>query len=144
MSTTNCGQLSENLYFKKMKMKIKKRKEAPVTVTVKSNSDVFMTIIVGNKQIGGGILEFEGDQEPFAKGRIKNENLGKGKTLFEKKLLVTTNVLDSNTAHNRIVITHILHYEDGTEIFSALIEDEVENHKDILSSAAIYNFKKSN
>jgi hypothetical protein len=122
-------------------MQVKKRVEDPLEIVVKSNSDIFMTIIIGNRQIGGAILEFQGE-EPFAKGKIKNELLGKGKELFPKTFLVTTNVLDSNTAHNRIVITHIFHYEDGTEIESILIEDEVANHKDILSSLATYNFKK--
>ncbi|HEX6191864.1 MAG TPA: hypothetical protein VFZ42_05840 [Chitinophagaceae bacterium] len=125
-------------------MQIKERVEDPVDLVVKSNSDVFMTIIIGNRQIGGAILEFEGDEEPFAKGRIKNVLLGKGRELFDAVLLVETNVLDSNTAHNRIIITHIFHYDDGTEIDSIVIEDEVDNHKDILSSAATYSFLKIN
>ena len=125
-------------------MQIKERVEDPVDLRVKTNSDVFMTIIIGNRQIGGAILEFEGDEEPFAKGRIRNVLLGKGRELFSEVLLVETNVLDSNTAHNRIVITHKFHYEDGSEIHSVLIEDEVENHKDVLSSSATYNFLKIN
>ena len=125
-------------------MQIKERVEDPVDLRVKTNSDVFMTIIIGNRQISGAILEFEGDEEPFAKGRIRNVLLGKGRELFSEVLLVETNVLDSNTAHNRIVITHKFHYEDGSEIHTVLIEDEVENHKDVLSSSATYNFLKIN
>jgi len=122
-------------------MTVKKRVEPPVDIVVKSNSVVLMTIIIGNKQIGGGILEFK-NEDPFAKGKIKNVQIGKGKDLFDKPLLVTTNVLDSNTAHNRITITHVFTYENGDEIETILIEDEVDNHKDILSTSATYNFKK--
>lgn len=124
-------------------MEIKKRTEPPADLIVKSGSDVFLTIIVGNRQIGGSKLQFSDEDEPFAKGKIKKEPLGKGKTLFDRKLLVQTNVLDSNTAHNRIIFTHLFHYEDETEIGSFEITDTVDNHEDILSSEATYNFKKS-
>lgn len=123
-------------------MEIKHRDEPPVDLVVKSNSIVYMTIIIGNRQIGGGILEFK-TGEPFAKGRIKNLPIAKGSVLFDKVLMVETNVLDSNTAHNRVVITHTFHYEDGSEIKTLVIEDEVLNHKDILSSSATYNFIKN-
>jgi hypothetical protein len=123
-------------------MEVKKRVEDPVDLIVKSNSQILMTIIIGNKQIGGAILEFK-DEDPFAKGKIKDKPIGKGEDLFDKTLHVLTNVLDSNTANNRIVITHKFLDEGGAEIFSRLIEDEVDQHKDILSSDATYNFKKT-
>ena len=132
------------IIYKYCRMQIKERVEPPVDLIVKSNSEVFMTIIIGNRQIGGAILEFEGDEEPYAKGKIKNLSLGKGRELFDTVLMVETNVLDSNTAHNRIIITHNFHYEDGTVIQSIEIVDEVDNHKDVLSSDATYNFKKNN
>jgi hypothetical protein len=123
-------------------MKIKERTIPPVTIGLRKTKMVSMTIKIGNAQIGGSILQFEGDEEPFDKGRIKDVELGKGSVLSGKKLLIETNVLDSNTATNKIVIRHIFHYNEGDTIETITIEDEVEEHRDIFSCTATYLFNE--
>lgn len=122
-------------------MAIKQREMPQEEMKVKSNSQILLSIIIGNRQIGGSVVEFEGD-EPLDKGRIKKLDLGKGKEIFDKVLLVQSNVLDSNAVTNKIVITHRFHYENEDIINEFVIEDEVETHKDIFSLTAKYTFKK--
>ena len=121
-------------------MKIKERTMPLVTIRLRKTKMVAMTIKIGNAQIGGSILQFEGDADPWEKGRIKDVELGKGAALDDRKLQVETNVLDSNTATNKIVIRHIFHYNEGDTIDTITIEDEVEEHRDILSCTATYLF----
>ncbi len=121
-------------------MKIKELIIPPVTINLRKSKMVAITIKIGNAQIGGSILQFDGDDEPFAKGRIKEVELGKGSTLTGKQLEIETNVLDSNTATNKIVIRHIFHHNEGDTIDTITIEDEVDEHRDILSCKATYLF----
>src|SRR5688500_10811571 len=123
-------------------MQIRERILPPVTIKLRKSKMVDITIKIGNAQIGGSILQFEGDEEPLAKGRIKEVELGKGSTLAGKQLEIETNVLDSNTATNKIVIRHIFHYNEGDTIETITIEDEVEEHRDILSCKATYLFNE--
>jgi hypothetical protein len=123
-------------------MAIKDKKEPPVDVEVKQTEKVFITVIVGNQQIGGSILQYKGEPEPFEKGRIKEVELGKGAKLTGKELLIETNVLDSNTATNKIVVRHVFKNDKGNEIAKFEYEDEVVTHRDILSLKTQYNFKK--
>ena len=112
----------------------------PVTISLRKTKMVAMTIKIGNAQIGGSILQFEGDAEPFEKGRVKDVEIGKGAALDGRRLQVETNVLDSNTATNKIVIRHIFHYNEGDTINTITIEDEVEEHRDVFSCTATYLF----
>jgi hypothetical protein len=122
-------------------MPIKEKEMPQEEMKVKSNSPILLTIIIGNRQIGGSVVEFEGE-EPLDKGRIKKLELGKGKAIFDKILLVQSNILDSNTVTNKVVVTHRFHYENDEIIGEYVIEDEVDNHKDIFSVIAKYTFKK--
>jgi hypothetical protein len=123
-------------------MAIKERKEPPVDIEVKQSEKIFITVIVGNQQIGGSILQYKGEPEPFEKGRIKDLELGKGSKLEGKALLIQTNVLDSNTATNKIVIRHVFKNDKGNEIIKFEYVDEVATHRDIFSLQTQYNFKK--
>jgi hypothetical protein len=123
-------------------MAIKVKKEPPVDVEVKQSEKIFITVVVGNQQIGGSILQYKDEQEPFKKGRVKDVELGKGSKITGRELLVETNVLDSNTATNKIVVRHIFKNEKGDEIAKFQYEDEVLAHRDILSLQTQYNFKK--
>lgn len=123
-------------------MAIKVKKEPPVDVEVKQSDKIFITVVVGNQQIGGSILQYKDEQDPFKKGRVKDVELGKGSKITGRQLLVETNVLDSNTATNKIVVRHIFENEQGDEIAKFQYEDEVLAHRDILSLQTQYNFKK--
>jgi hypothetical protein len=123
-------------------MAIKVKKVPPVDLEVKQTEKVFITVVVGNQQIGGSILQYKGEAEPFEKGRIKDVELGKGSKINGKQLLVETNVLDSNTATDKVVVRHTFKNEKGDEIAKFQYEDEVATHRDILSLQTQYNFKK--
>ncbi|HUR12602.1 MAG TPA: hypothetical protein VM012_14600 [Flavitalea sp.] len=123
-------------------MEIKKRKEEPLNILLRKNKGtVFLTIKIGNAQIGGSIVQFTDEDEPFEKGKIKKLPLGKFNTLNNRTINVITNVLDSNSATNKIIVRHQFHYEEE-EVEVITIEDEVLNHNDILSITTTYQFKQ--
>jgi hypothetical protein len=66
---------------------------------------VFLTITIGNFQIGGSTVQIEGSATPVAKGNISHLLLGKKADLQGKKISVITTVLDSNPSTNNVVIT---------------------------------------
>ena len=122
-------------------MQVKKQTEKPVDISLKANADIFISVIIGNRQIGGAILRYKDEEEPFAKGKIKSLSLGKGKSLIGRTLLVMTNVLDSNDSTDKIVITH--EFDDAVAEFSSTeIDGTVDNDGDVFSSSATYNFIK--
>ncbi|HEY0066928.1 MAG TPA: hypothetical protein VGB46_06190 [Flavisolibacter sp.] len=122
-------------------MNIKKRTEPPQDIQLGSASRVFLTITIGNAQIGGSIVQFKDAGQPLAKGTIIDLDMGPASALAGRTLLVQTNVLDSNASINRIVFTHLFHDEQGNQLASFQIKDQVDNDGDILSSLATYNFQ---
>jgi hypothetical protein len=120
-------------------MAIKKRIEPPVDVFVQPGETAFLTIIIGNAQIGGSIVKFKDSSTVFAKGKIKDLEIGKAEDLVGKTLKITTNVLDSNTATDKISVTH--NFKNGTPA-SFPFFDSVDNAGDIFSLITEYNFKK--
>jgi hypothetical protein len=121
-------------------MSIKKRTEPPQDIQLGSASRVFLTITIGNAQIGGSVVQFKDAVQPLAKGKIIDLDLGPASGLAGRSLLIQTNVLDSNNSINRMVFTHFFHDEQGNQLASFQIKDEVDNDGDILSSLATYNF----
>ncbi len=121
-------------------MKIIERTEPLQTITLQGVAKIFLTVTVGNRQIGGAILQFEGDSDPFKKGRIKNLSFDDVNSLNGKCLVIRTNIIDSNPINNRVVFTHKFFEENGNEIKSFVVKDELTEHNDVLSSSAYYTF----
>jgi len=119
-------------------MSLKIKTQNPVDITVSDASVVKLTVIVGNAQIGGSIVQFDGDPKILAKGGVNGLPLGQGINLKGKKLLVTTNVLDSNPSSMRIAVKH--QFENGTPA-EARLSDKVDNAGDTFSWVTTYNFK---
>jgi hypothetical protein len=119
-------------------MPIKKKTLPIVTVAVTQGQSVFLTIIIGNAQIGASLLKFVDDTTLIAKGTIQMMLLGKGETLNGKTLNVITNVLDTNPSTNKMVVIH--EFKNASPD-SLEYEDEVAAEGDILSLTRSFTFK---
>ena len=117
-------------------MAIKQVNQPLVNVTI-TQDVVYLTITVGNYQIGGSMVQIEGAPNPVAKGNISHLLLGKKTDLQGKKLKVITTVLDSNTATNNIVITTGF---TGTSTSPIVTQDTVDNQGDYYVQNAEYAF----
>lgn len=121
-------------------MAIKPVNKGTYSIPVDDTSLLLLSITIGNAQIGGNLLELDG--QVVAKGKIKDFALGNGKGLRGKMLKVTTNVLDVNPSSNRISITH--YFRNGTSTVFQYPEhgDDpgVDNAGDIYSLEANYKF----
>lgn len=118
-------------------MAIRKRKES-ADLTITPGSDVILNISIGNAQIGASIVRFDKDSTLLAKGEIRNLELGKAEDLRGKVLKVTTNVLDTNSLTNGIVVTYSFNACKPNVI---LYQDEVLTDGDIISFLLEFNFK---
>jgi len=119
-------------------MSVKTRIMPDVALSIDPAVDAFISITIGNTQIGGSIVRFKGETEPIDKGRIRNVLIGNGNTLTGKTLEVITNVLDSNKATNKISIAHKF---PGCTPAAFLYTDEVDANKDIFSLITTYVFQ---
>ena len=117
-------------------MQVKTRSES-VDLTPGANSDIFLTITVGNAQIGGSIVQFV-DSPIIGKGDIENLNLGKGSELHGKALKVMTNILDVNEQTNGVVVTYFFSSCTPPAI---VFFDKVDNDGDIFSFDIEFNFQ---
>ncbi len=121
-------------------MSIKDRDESvDLTIDPTSTKNVTLTIVIGNAQIGGNYIIFENDPGTIvAKGDVSNLDLGNGAALIGKTLVVTTNILDSNTSTNKVVATY--NFQSCTPAISSF-NDTVDNPGDIFSLMVSFNFK---
>lgn len=115
-------------------------KKSSKTVDLKTAADqnVFLTITIGNAQIGGNVVRFNNSSTIIGKGEIKNLGLGLGPGLIGKTLKVTTNILDVNQQTNGIVVTYFFHACTPPVI---VFHDTVNNDGDIFSYQIDFNFK---
>jgi len=117
-------------------MSVKKRNE---TVDLKLSSDetIYLTITIGNAQIGGNVLKLIGSDFLVGKGGINNLNLGLGEGLIGKKLVVVTNILDVNEQTNAMVATYEF---QGSNPLSTVFTDKIDDDGDIFSLTVTFNF----
>lgn len=82
------------------------------TLPLTSNEPLFLSVIVGNIQIGGTYVEItnsDGSKVPIAKAaEITNLFVGTGDTLRGGQLLVRTAVVDVNPHTDWTIVTHRL------------------------------------
>jgi len=121
-------------------MSIKKRKEKITLVINDPNVDVFLTITIGNAQIGASLVQWIGNPTILKKGKISNLNLGKGADIINNAnlLKITTNILDVNPATNGIAVMYYFH---NTNQPTATFNDFVANDGDIFSFELEVDFK---
>lgn len=119
-------------------MAIKKRTEPPADIFVRSYQTVFISVNIGNAQIGGSVLKFKNTTDVFERGKIKNLKLGKGEDLVGRTLKITTNVLDSNSSTDKISVTH--DFKNGIPATFPIF-DTIDNDGDIFSLITEYHFK---
>ena len=117
-------------------MEVKRRSET-LTLTPDDNADVFLTITIGNAQIGGSSVKFNNSPN-VGKGDIENLKLGKGSDLVGKTLEVTTNILDSNEQTNGVVVTYFF---SACTPPATVFSDKVDNDGDIFSFEVNFNFQ---
>jgi len=119
-------------------MPIKKKTLPAVTVSAAAGQSVFLTITIGNAQIGASLVKFVDSTTLFAKGTIHTLLLGKAEELDGRTLQVITNVLDANPSTNKVVV---LHEFKNASPESLEYDDEVPNEGDILSLTRSFTFK---
>ena len=74
--------------------------------SVNDDSHVFLTVIIGNAQVGGTAVMLNGNH--VAKGEIEDLDLGNGSDLRGKGARVTTTVSDINENTNTLVVRYIV------------------------------------
>src|SRR5688572_26359924 len=116
-------------------MPVQKRTEDIQELRLKDGKNLFLTVIIGNAQIGASVVKFKGSSDILAKGEIVQLDIGNAADIAGKKLRVVTRVLDANEATNKIIVTH--EFENGTPA-SFSYEDEVEENQDVFTLTTDY------
>lgn len=98
--------------------------------------EIFLTIIIGDAQIGASYLSING--EKIAAGQIKNQKIGDGAELKTKTLLVKTIVSDVNNKTNRTSVTYQL--KGGVKDCTYGLEATVANEGDSINYEAEFKF----
>lgn len=117
-------------------MTIKKRAES-VELQVQPGQNIFLTVTIGNAQIGGNVVLYKGTSVILAKGEINNLSLGMGADLAGKTLTVVTNILDVNEQTNGVVVTYFFHAATPAV---TVFHDTVDNEGDIFSFSVDFIF----
>lgn len=74
-----------------------------------ASAPVFITVTIGEGQVGGTTIIFDGNSIGPANGEITNLQVGNaGDNLQYKLLICTTDVRDINTATNKTSVTYTL------------------------------------
>ncbi|WP_224995944.1 hypothetical protein [Cesiribacter sp. SM1] len=77
----------------------------PVTHTqaINTNSNVNLTVTIGNAQIGSSLV-VDNANNVIAKGDKININLGPGGNLKGRSIIIYTNILDVNSIDNGVIL----------------------------------------
>jgi len=118
-------------------MDIKEKKLSIDRKVSDPNADVYLTITIGNAQIGGNVVRWKGSTEILGKGEISNLNLGKGSDVKGKTLEIITNILDVNSSTNGVVATYYFHNVSDPTL---TLNDTVNSHGDVCSIELDTNF----
>lgn len=102
------------------------------------NNDVFLTITIGNDQIGGSSVKFRNQSNVLAFGKIIGLKLGSGESLVGKVLEVRTRFFDRNEYTNNV--SAIYNFNNGSKPFHVYF-DHVENENDSFIFNASFTFK---
>lgn len=106
--------------------------------TLNKLKDVFLTITIGNDQIGGSKVKWSDSETYLVQGQVIGLALGKGSMLIGKKLLITTRFYDRNDYTNNI--SGMYDFNNGEEPIH-IFYDTVENDKDFFVFNIEFTFK---
>ena len=102
-----------------MKNRVYELEPNPREVTAKEDDDIYVSIVVGNAQIGSSKVTYKNND--LVKGDLKNPAfLGKAGELDEENIRLLTNVMDVNQSTNRCVITTKFFDQDEKILFSKI------------------------
>ena len=118
----------------------RKSRSEIVNLTLSKDQEIFLTITIGNAQIGGNVIKFKGSNIAIAKGEITNLNLGMGADITGKTLRAVTNILDVNGQTNGVVVTYFFHPCTTPVI---VFHDTVNNDGDIFTFNVEFNINQS-
>ncbi len=108
--------------------------------TMNSQDDIYVTVKIGNGQIGGNKVSSDG--EMLAKGNLTEPTyIGNLSTIADKKIEFETNVLDVNSFTNRCVITTSFFNQNNKELYSKIDKgDAPENGVASFKGRYVVNF----
>lgn len=119
-------------------MAVKKLVRNNLVVKLALHQRVFLTVSIGNAQIGGSVVRWKNKPGIIAKGEVTNLELGLGEEIRGKIVRITTNVLDVNEQTNGVVVNHYF-YNGKPALFS--YDDRVNNDGDIFQLITEYSFR---
>ena len=115
-----------------------KTKQTQFNVTaLNPNADVYVTVTIGNAQIGGTRVSWTNDGIILRKGSITSLNLGPGSGCTGKTLELYTNIVDINEATNGVVVTYYFHNATPATV---TLNDQVDADGDFFSFITNANF----
>lgn len=100
--------------------------ETPVQLAM--DGDVSLSVVIGDGQIGGGIMKIDGVQVGVTP--VEDQVLGAASELKEKILLLKTLVSDENPHTNKTSVSYIFKQNDTEQLFVS--KAEVENDGDVM------------
>jgi hypothetical protein len=104
---------------------------------IKPNSLVYLTVTIGNLNVGGTIVELDGTE--ICRGEITNKEIGEpGENLLHKFMQCTTTVQDKNPSTNITTVNCTLSGGEKTESFTFSVEVKENGGKAIYSLTFIF------
>jgi len=97
-------------------------------IQVKGDTDVLITVEIGEAQIGGGNIKIEGIE--VSKTPVEKYSLGSGSGLKGKTLLAKTIVSDENENTNKTSVMYL--FKQGRNVQKFVSKAEVENDGDVI------------
>lgn len=105
-----------------------------------ADGPIFLTVVIGNRQIGGSAVFIDDDPVPLHLGNVNHAFIGNGRELDGHRVFVKTIVSDRNDQTNRTVVTYL--FEGGPEqgVFSQA--EEVTNDGDSIIYRAWFDLTR--
>lgn len=97
-------------------------------VNLEADSDVTITVVIGEEQIGGGVIKIDGQQISITP--VENYLLDPANILKGKIILVKNIVSDENPSTNKTSVTYIFKQNGKNQTFVS--KAEVDHDKDII------------
>ena len=105
-----------------------------------SNGPVFLSVKVGNGQLGGSAVFVGNSSKPLAVDLLIDRlDVGNGQDLAASKIFVKSVVADVSDLTNKMIVTYRL--EGGPSVSTFQLTDEVENDGDSAAFRATFHFE---
>ncbi len=110
------------------------------TVSIKKGENIYLTVDIGNAQLGSNIVLRVNDKNIIATGEIKELLIGKAEELAGKIIRISSNISDVNEASNEISVVDT--FKNGSQAYFK-INNNVESNGDGINIIRSYRFIKS-